>query len=117
MSLDRDLGEKLHDARRTAGYNASEAAHCLETSELALKQYESGAERIPSAFICRAAKLYDVEIRWFFERGGGTAQDQINIDDATSQVLRSLRSNKTLSRLCEAMRESDYMAKSRKFVA
>ncbi len=117
MTLDQHIGERLRYARRAAGFDASAAAHNLDLSELELKQYETGSLRIPSNFVSRAAKLFDVEIRWFFETGFETDRDQKNTSDAGSQILQSLRSNKTLSRLCEAMRESDYMSKSQKFVA
>lgn len=117
MILDQHIGERLRYARKAAGFDACSAALSLDTSALELKQFEAGSIRIPSIFVSRAAKLFDVEIRWFFETGSEVGKGQKNTGDAGSQILQSLRSNKTLSRLCEAMRESDYMAKSQKFVA
>jgi transcriptional regulator with XRE-family HTH domain len=120
MTLDQQIGENLRRARSVAGLAVSDAAHCLGLSEFELRQYEAGLIRIPSKLVQRAAKAFGIEIRCFFETGAAvseTSKDQTSTGDTNNQILQSLRSNKTLSRLCEAMRESDYTAKSQKFVA
>ncbi len=120
MTLDQKIGENLRRARSVAGLAISDAARCLGLSEFELRQYEAGLIRIPSKVVHRAAKAFEIEIRCFFETGAPiskTSKDQTSTGDTNSQILQSLRNNKTLSRLCEAMRESDYTANSQKFVA
>nr|WP_070960281.1 helix-turn-helix transcriptional regulator [Hyphomonas sp. Mor2] len=120
MQLDHHLGEKLRQARHAAGYALTEAADQLNISDRELQHYESGTSRIASRLLSRAARTFGVEIRWFFdamqspEREG---EDNTSRDDASTFILQSLRSNKTLSQLCEALRESDYGTSPRKFVA
>jgi len=120
MTLDQKIGENLRRGRSVAGLAVADAAKCLGLSEFELKQYEAGLIRIPSSLVHRAAKIFGVEIRCFFQTDSvkfENSDDQTSSADANNQILQSLRNNKTLTRLCEAMRESDYTAKSQKFVA
>lgn len=120
MTLDQQLGEKLSQARLAAGLELVEAAPRIGLTAFKLKQFEAGAIRIPSDILHRAARLFDVEIRWFFEgsvEGATVAEAETSAAQGRAQILGSLRNNKTLSRLCEAVRESDYRVKSQKFVA
>lgn len=120
MNLDLRLGEKLRQAREAAALPIATAAEQLQLSEFELTQNESGSIRVTPDLVHRAARAYGVEIRWFFDahpNSSGTREDKEHVDEATKLVLRSLRSNKTLSNLCEALRESDDAGKPRKFVA
>ncbi|MCR9193115.1 MAG: helix-turn-helix domain-containing protein [Hyphomonas sp.] len=120
MNLDQKIGENLRRARSIAGLAITDAAICLGLPELELKQYEAGLIRIPSRVVHRAARAFGLEIRCFFETGvsdSEASKGQTSTVEATNQILQSLRTNKTLSKLCEAMRESDYTAQTQKFVA
>lgn len=120
MTVDQQIGEKLRSARVAAQFETADAANRLAVSEFELKQFETGLIRISSNLVHRAAKLYGVEIRWFFEFGSqksGIVTDRTHMSEESLQALQSLRANKTLSRLCEAMRESDYAGTTEKFVA
>ncbi len=120
MNLDLRLGEKLRQARQAAALTIASAAEQLQLSEFELTQNESGVVRVTPMILHRAARAYGVEIRWFFDAhpsSSGLSQDEINEDEANALILQSFRSNKTLSNLCEALRESDDAGKPRKFVA
>lgn len=120
MTLDHRLGEKLRQARLSASLTIADAAHRLRLSEFELTQSENGAVRVTPLIVHRAARTYGVEIRWFFATYPSNSrvnEDKVNEDEASNLILQSLRSNKTLSNLCEALRESDDAEKPRKFVA
>lgn len=120
MLLDVRIGEKLRLAREAAELSQSDAASLLELSLPDLQALEEGSARADAKTLCRAARAYGVEIRCFFEPSKDlriTSEDKFLIEAASTSILRSFRTNKALSKLCETVRESDYSGRSRKSVA
>ena len=120
MSLDVRIGEKLRLAREAAALSQADAASLLELPLPDLHAMEEGSLRTNPKTLCRAARAYDVEIRCFFEPSKDlrvTSEDKFLIEAASISILRSFRTNKALSKLCETVRESDYSGRSRKSVA
>lgn len=120
MNLDHRLGERLRQARETTTLTIAEASDRLDLSEFELTQLENGVVRVAADIVQRAARAYGVEIRWFFDtnlHSSGKCEDNVSKDEANALILQNFRSNRTLSNLYEALRESDDAGKPRKFVA
>ena len=114
MTLDERIGENLRIARAAAGLSSLEAAQLLGETEFNLKQLETGTRRASANLLARAAQAFQVEIRWFFDQSNpptskhSMSPSQDETDAASITLLESLRANKTLAQLCEALRESEY---------
>lgn len=124
MTLDEKIGEKLRAARAAATVSRFDAATLIGVSELELKQFETGARRLSAERLHRAAQAFGVEIRWFFDSASPRSSKDIDASKYRSEsdaksisILASLRSNKTLAKLCDTVRESDNKDGSHKFVA
>ena len=97
-----------------ANLSSKQAANRLGQTELCLKQMEAGSRRVSAGTLARAAQVFNVEIRWFFtdaepptsKHSAPLLEDEKNAKSIL--ILNSLRQNKTLSQLCEALRESEY---------
>ncbi len=120
MTLDHQIGEKLRLARIAANISLADAAIMLNLTETDLDAVEHGACRAGARLLHQAALAYRVEIRWFFDASKDvqvTDEEKFLTLAASISILQSLRSHKTLSKLCETVRESDYSGRPRKSVA
>lgn len=120
MSLDHQIGEKLRVARSAANLSCGQAAERLNISQPELETVERGAARAAASLLARAAREFNVEIRWFFDPSKDvnvTDEDKFQLEAASTSILQGFRRHKTLSKLCETVRESDYSGRPRKIVA
>lgn len=124
MSLDIQIGEKLRVARRRTGLSISDIARILSVTEDEVAAYEAGTRRICADKLYQSAQAFDVDLRWFFDQS--TADDELWVErsagqntnsDRNTSILSNMRANKNLTKLCEAVRESDYILLNRSKVA
>lgn len=86
------LGERLRQARKLAGFAQGEAARALGITSAALSQYEGGKRRIEALTLDRIARLYGMSITYFFAENGRCAQgdEQSNWKMALRSLANSL---------------------------
>jgi len=120
MSLDQQIGEKLRKARDAANLSSARASALLSISESELHALETGNARAGAILLARAAREFNVEIRCFFDTSkdiSATEEDKFLIEATSTSILQGIRHHKTLSKLYETLRESDYSGRPRKIVA
>ena len=66
-SIDKQLGEKIAQARAESDRELAWLAEQIETSEETLIGFESGERRIPALYVARCAKALNKRLKWFFE--------------------------------------------------
>jgi|GEM_PF-6576281 len=115
MTLDEHIGRKLRSGRAAVGLSTMAAASKLGIEVFHLKQIEAGHKRASATVLSHAAQAYEVEISWFFDftsppepKATLRPEDKTEKDAKSILLLKSLRTNRTLTYLCEAMRESEY---------
>jgi len=68
MSLiDRHIGARIRLRRVSLGLTQDEVARALRASPDAVAGYEAGERHVPVATLCALARLFEVELSFFFE--------------------------------------------------
>lgn len=109
MSVDQELGQNISAVRRAAGMSLADAAAIIGVSEFAFRSIEAGKQRIGSVLLYKLSKVFDLELRWFFDSSVKSFASMDCIRRANNQskgecsnILSSLRLNETLRQICDA---------------
>ena len=101
-SLDQQIGKRLRAARIASGMSVSELSERAQCTADCVKRFESGSSRIGAESLFAFAKALNVEIRWIF---GQVEQSDNKLEKRFQygEILSGIRSNSTLSNLCDQM--------------
>ena len=64
--VDRRIGVQIRSARLLAGMTERQLADDLAITVQDLIQFEGGSKRMPPEILVRAAKIFDVSLKYFF---------------------------------------------------
>ncbi len=61
------IGQKLYEIRRQAGRSRIDVAAAIGVEPEQLREFETGAERVPAAVLLRLSKVLHVDVLAFFK--------------------------------------------------
>ena len=71
--IDLYIGQKLYKIRQQAGRSRTDVAAAIGVQPKQIREFETGAERVPAAVLLRLSKLFLFDVHEFF-RGLSTTE-------------------------------------------
>jgi transcriptional regulator with XRE-family HTH domain len=65
-AIDLYVGQKIYEIRRQAGRSRIDVAAAIDVRPEQLREFETGAERVPAAVLLRLSKLFQFDVLEFF---------------------------------------------------
>ncbi|MDR3571257.1 MAG: helix-turn-helix transcriptional regulator [Candidatus Pacebacteria bacterium] len=64
--IDLYIGQKLYNIRRQAGRSRIDVAAAIDVEPEQLREFETGAERVPAAVLLRLSQVFQLDVLEFF---------------------------------------------------
>lgn len=100
QQLSKVIGNNIRLQRKVLNISTREFADELGISIQQMQKYETGANRISAEFIYRISKVFNINVSYFFEEQGPTAelnQEKKEMNDANQKALSLLHAYSKIS--------------------